>query len=572
MNRAAACLLAGCALACLLLPISNPDIYWHLSAARWIAEHGTVPRADWLSWSMAGKPWVDFEWLSQLLFKAAYDAGGIRGLWALKILLFSCSGGMLWICLALQGLSIRSRSLGVLVWALGISPANDLRPENFSLLFFLALLTWLESRSCAGPDERTSGLSPLAAYIACPAFFALWANLHAGFIYGFVLLAAYGLGEFLKRGSWTLLFCLPLGIIGSFAQPYGVEVYRVCFEHYQGLSTLRTHIREWGGPSLSEPWLWPFFAVAAAACGGIGARFFSAREFRAEHALLLIFFGLASARHVRSAVYTVSIGVPIAASAFRSLRPARHLRVLWIFTALASVAFFARKPAVELVRGRMQAALADSTPEDLARFLSREKGVLSRLRMANPWEWGGFLGFRLGPEMKVFVDGRYLFHGFLGPMEEALSSQEEFRSWIEGLGASLVIRKRSSMSSLVPAALKGGERTVFNRPNYLFYLPKSEWALIYWDRQALAFVRRSSVDAAWLGRREFTVFRPDDLEAAAVMVQEGYASIQRVCSEIARYEEWAGPARAEAARAWAGSLKRSAPPAAGPRPDACATR
>jgi len=31
------------------LPIINPDIFWHFSAARFMAEHSRVPRTDFLS-------------------------------------------------------------------------------------------------------------------------------------------------------------------------------------------------------------------------------------------------------------------------------------------------------------------------------------------------------------------------------------------------------------------------------------------------------------------------------------------------------------------------------------------
>ena len=73
---AASC--AAAAAACALLPFANPDLFWHLNAARRIVETGAIPRADWLSYTRAGAPWVDFEWLSQLLWLGAFRgaAGG----------------------------------------------------------------------------------------------------------------------------------------------------------------------------------------------------------------------------------------------------------------------------------------------------------------------------------------------------------------------------------------------------------------------------------------------------------------------------------------------------------------
>ena len=54
---------AAFALACsaFVLPVVNPDIYWHLSAGKYTVAHLAPPRADFLSWPLHGQEWVDFE-------------------------------------------------------------------------------------------------------------------------------------------------------------------------------------------------------------------------------------------------------------------------------------------------------------------------------------------------------------------------------------------------------------------------------------------------------------------------------------------------------------------------------
>ena len=59
---------AALAASAFFLPVINPDLFWHLSAGRFMFDHGAVPRADFLSWTMAGRPWFDFEWLAQLIY------------------------------------------------------------------------------------------------------------------------------------------------------------------------------------------------------------------------------------------------------------------------------------------------------------------------------------------------------------------------------------------------------------------------------------------------------------------------------------------------------------------------
>src|ERR1700687_4735502 len=48
--------------------ISEPDIWWHLRNAAFLFQHHSFPRVDTYSFSAAGSPWINFEWLSELPF------------------------------------------------------------------------------------------------------------------------------------------------------------------------------------------------------------------------------------------------------------------------------------------------------------------------------------------------------------------------------------------------------------------------------------------------------------------------------------------------------------------------
>ncbi len=72
-----------------LLPLINPDLYWHLSAGKYTLAHGGPPHTDFLSWPLAGADWVDFEWLPQVLYYLLHKLGGFRALFAFKVLLLS---------------------------------------------------------------------------------------------------------------------------------------------------------------------------------------------------------------------------------------------------------------------------------------------------------------------------------------------------------------------------------------------------------------------------------------------------------------------------------------------------
>jgi len=56
------------------------DVSWHVAAGRWIVEHGRVPSTDPFSFTMAGKPWIAFEWGAEVIYWLAYRAAGFAGL------------------------------------------------------------------------------------------------------------------------------------------------------------------------------------------------------------------------------------------------------------------------------------------------------------------------------------------------------------------------------------------------------------------------------------------------------------------------------------------------------------
>ena len=66
-RRLFAGLLLLLALAASLTPIRNYDFWWHLKTGSLILSREAVPRVDPFSFTAVEAPWVDHEWLSQVL-------------------------------------------------------------------------------------------------------------------------------------------------------------------------------------------------------------------------------------------------------------------------------------------------------------------------------------------------------------------------------------------------------------------------------------------------------------------------------------------------------------------------
>ncbi|TPW18033.1 MAG: hypothetical protein FD126_3528, partial [Elusimicrobia bacterium] len=256
VERGASFVCAAGAAALAALPLANPDLFWHLSAGRWAAAHRAVPSADWLSHTKAGAPWADFEWAPQLLYHGALKAGGMPALWGLKVAALAATAAVLWRLLAALGAGPLGRGLGVLVWMLASPAANDLRPENASLLFFVVILDRLERARSAERAEATR-----AELLGTAALFALWANVHAGFVYGLGLLALYGAPAARRARSSRALWPLFVGASAVLLNPYGVRVWTVPWEHWAVRGDLQAYIVEWQEASVLSPWLAPLWAL-----------------------------------------------------------------------------------------------------------------------------------------------------------------------------------------------------------------------------------------------------------------------------------------------------------------------
>ena len=63
-----------------LLPLDDPDIWWHLRTGEWILHAGWVPSTDPFSSFGYGKPWAAYSWLFEIMVYAIHLAFGLQGI------------------------------------------------------------------------------------------------------------------------------------------------------------------------------------------------------------------------------------------------------------------------------------------------------------------------------------------------------------------------------------------------------------------------------------------------------------------------------------------------------------
>jgi hypothetical protein len=382
------------------LTVAQADTFWNLRAGQdiWATHH--VPRVDTYSFTAAGLPWPDHEWLWQATAYALFRAGGFPLLTAFSAVMIVAAVALIY---RLMVGAVSTRFLLVVLAVPIASLVWTLRPQLSTLLGMGVLLSLLA-------QDRTRAL---------PLLFLLWANAHAGVaLGGFVLVVALmgawfrarrpGATEADRARVRRLALALPLCAAATALTPLGPGIFRFVVESEARLRA--AHVVEWMPLSMGPALVGVFWAFAAAFLALLAARWRRLRD--GEWADWL-------------AVAVVLALLPLA------LRSARHVG-LWLLLAPVATSRllgpdfrFRRRPAPEspdnprlnallvaLIGGAAVVAVAKVWSMPLprlgwdplpARALAAVRACPGNLY--NHYNQGGFLVWLL-PERKVFVDSR----------------------------------------------------------------------------------------------------------------------------------------------------------------------
>ena len=164
-------------------PISDPDLWWHITVGKWILAHRQIPAVDHWTLFSAGLPWRAYSWSNELVY-ALFERGlGLNGV----LLLHFCLGAALalsfFYCFGrLAADRFFGAFLGLIVTCACVEHFS-LRPQTFTWI----LLVWLLFIADRVVRERLQWRTALgAALIMC-----LWANSHITTALGIVTAAAW---------------------------------------------------------------------------------------------------------------------------------------------------------------------------------------------------------------------------------------------------------------------------------------------------------------------------------------------------------------------------------------------
>jgi len=240
---------AGFLVAVGVIQVIEYDVFWHLATGIIMSLLGIIPRNDIFSYTAFGAPWVNHEWLFQLMQWKLFSAAGIDGLIAVKFAIAASISLILFF-------TIRhlTRSMNLALWCvipfLWATSSRVMDRPFFLGMCFLAVYMLILHRYVR---EGTR------AILALPILQILWINCHGGGFLGVQLIGAFALGETFQlpafrwlggpepigRERIRLLWLVAAAALAACAvNPWGIEIFPFYIEHLR-MTSILAFTEEW---------------------------------------------------------------------------------------------------------------------------------------------------------------------------------------------------------------------------------------------------------------------------------------------------------------------------------------
>jgi len=396
--------------------VLDPDIWWHLRNAEYLFQHHQLPRADMYSFTVAGHPWINHEWLAEIPYYLAWRAGGLSGINAMMFATISL------IFLGLLYLSyIETRHFKAAMVACSFltfiaSVSFGPRTILFGYLYLVLLLIILQR-------FRQKGSAPLWLI---PPLFCLWANTHGSWSLGLIVFSIITAAGFVQ-GSWgrvdaerwtpsqmgKLVVTGLASIAALFVNPFGsrLVLYPLDMAFRQKLNI--SHVAEWVSVDFHD--LRGKLVLALVLSLLVSALVRRTRWRLGEIALVLfaLYSGLTYIRFLFLLAIVIAPVVTKILDFVPQYRPEADtpiINALVICLMVGSIIYYwPRSP-------ELQKSISERYPAEALVYL---KAHPPNGNVLNFYLWGGYLGWK-DRELEVFVDSRVDIFEYAGVLKDYL--------------------------------------------------------------------------------------------------------------------------------------------------------
>jgi hypothetical protein len=396
--------------------LNDPDIWWHMRNAQYLFQHHQFPRQDVYSFTVAGHPWINHEWLSEIPFYLAYRAFGLVGLKSLTFftvdLIFLM---LLYLCYQESRnfkASIAACCFSTFLATVSFGPRTIL----FGYVYLLILLIVLQR-------FRLQGKAPLWII---PPIFCLWANTHGSWSLGlivFFLIGASGLVE----GSWgridsrrwtrsqirKLILTGGASLAALFVNPFGWRLVYYPFDLAFKQRLNIAHVQEWVSVDFHDL---RGKLVLVLIIGLLLAAMLRNRRWNLGEVLVLLFALYSGLTYIRFLVLLGIVVAPVVAKAldfFPLYRPeleTPRVNAVVILVIVGLMVYFWPREA------KVRSSIEETYPAGVLPYL---KAHPPQGNVLNFYLWGGYLGWH-DPDMKDFVDSRVDIFEYAGVLKDYL--------------------------------------------------------------------------------------------------------------------------------------------------------
>ncbi len=390
---------------------SDGDLAAHIRMGDTILATGHIPSLSLASYTSTSDPLIAHAWLSEIIFALLFRIGGLPLLAAITGIVVGLTHGSVALFLRRRGADPRWAFLAALL-SLALGASHWLtRPHMFSIVGAALTLFLLESDR----PRRELLFLPL---------FALWANLHGGWLYGLALIGTYVAGDLAEallgseRPEWLRAarknsIAFGIAAAATLLNPFGLSLHREVFSAVTN-SSLASQMAEFMPPNFQEIAQVPFLLAILTT---IGLFALTTRRIPLPWlgAILLSFlFALRSFRNI--ALFGVTAWPLIALQVgrgwpsggrrfpffteFARLDPGSRVGILGVPVAVLLLALGLNRGHVGSVQ-----VIADEWNERKFPTVAVAKARAAALpgRVFDAWGWGGYIMYAW-PEASVHVD------------------------------------------------------------------------------------------------------------------------------------------------------------------------
>jgi hypothetical protein len=464
--------------------LRDGDTGYHIRTGEFILRTRTIPKHDIFSFISPPLPWTAHEWLSEVIMALVHQAFGLTGIVIVFSLVISLTSLLLF-----QFMRTHKGDILLTVFVVGLVTISAslhwlARPHIFSLLL---TVVWYQILDSYHYKQKN-----LLCWL--PPLMLLWVNLHGGFMFGFLLLGLYLLGnlaEFIfpkrqtretaKKKLKLLTSITAVSLLFSFINPFGYHILLFPFK-FTSDSFLMSNVVEFLSPNFHGPLPFKYLFLLTIAVLAVSGAALNAVE--ATLTILLSYMALYSARYIP--LFAVVMAPILLRQMEIIFGKARGNLIQFIKTRSKNIAAIDQSirgglwPVIAIVAvyilatsGYIKYGFDESKmPVAAVDFLRREhlKG-----NMFSDDEFGDYVIYAAWPEYKVFIDGRSDMYGSTwgGQYLKVVTLQPDWEKVIEKNNITWVFSSATSpLSSIL--------------------LEKKSWHLVYADKVANIFVKKIS--------------------------------------------------------------------------------